>query len=331
MKIACMTFPPDGMMHLCRGLKDRGHDVRVFHTIPGVLKGTTYVTPPGQWDGFDVCYDKWDFLELDVLHAFNPDVVIIWNGSAPWSIPSVDILKSRYKTVHLELGWLPQKTQYYIANDLAPHTSFIMGVPDDYPVNEEGIKALKEMYKPRYLDLSLPEKFIFFPAQLDHDTSILRSSPHYKSCEVFLNDLRDNIKDVPIVVKPHPFDKHRKWPEGTNLYQGVLSAMEIVNQASLVIGINSTVLTEALIHGKPVFSCGYNVAMRSHISGLYFSDKRYFFEHARQVCLSGEFTPPRNPEQTLSWLLTKQWTNNAPPVWVYEYVESAGDTPIPPL
>ena len=317
-----MTFPPDGMVYLCRGLKERGHEVRVFHTTPDMLKESTIVTPPGQWDGFDVCYTRWDYLELDSLYDFDPDVVVMWNGSAPWSKDSTEVIRSLFKTVHLEFGWIPQKDHYYIANDLAPHASFIMDVPEDYPINEAAIKALRELYKPRYVDLSLPEKFILFPAQLDSDSSILRSSPYYKSSEVFLNDLREYVKNVPIVIKIHPFDRCRKWPEGTHLYDGVLSAMELVSQASVVIGINSTVLAEALVHNKPVFSYGYNVAMRSHISGLSYSDKKEFFEYAEHVCLGGEYTPPHNPEQTLSWLLTKQWPYNAPTDGVFEYVES---------
>jgi len=322
MRIACMTFPPDGMMPLCRALKERGHDVRAFHTPLDTSVRTGMETPPNHWDGFDVWYGRWDLMDLDAIHEFSPDILLIWNGSAPWSMGSIDHLKTMYRAVHIELAWLPQKGNYYIADSLAPHSRYIMDVPDNYLVNEEGITALKEFYTPKGFDEGLPEKFLFFPAQLDYDTSITRSSPFYKSCVKFLEEMSKHITKVPIIVKTHPFDKETVWPDGTLVYKGALSALDLVRQSSAVVGINSTVLTEALVHDKPVFSFGYNVAMRSHTSGVENLDHEAVFRRAQEVALGDNYTPPKPAGQTLSWLLSKQWPHMNPPSWVCEYIEN---------
>jgi hypothetical protein len=322
MKIACMTFPPDGMMPLCRTLKERGHDVRAFHTPLDTSVRTGMNTPENHWDGFDVHYGRWDLMDLDAVHEFKPDMLLIWNGSAPWSKVSIDRLKTLYKAVHIELAWLPQKGNYYIAECLAPHSRFIMDVPGDYLINEAGVAALKEYYQPKNRDESLPKSFIFFPAQLDYDTSITVSSPFYKSCTEFLEVMTRYVTKVPIIVKGHPFDKETVWPEGTLVYKGQLSAMDIVHQSTAVIGINSTVLTEALVHDKPVFSFGYNVAMRSHTSGVENLDHEAIFRRAQEVCLGDSYKHPKPPQQTLSWLLSKQWPHMKPPSWVCEYIEN---------
>jgi hypothetical protein len=322
MKIACMTFPPDGLMPLCRALKERGHDVKAFHTeLPPEVR-TAEPPPANHWDGFDVWYGRWDLMDLDAVHEFAPDILLIWNGTAPWSVESVDHLKTMYRAVHIEFAWLPQRGNYQISDALAPHSRFIMNVPEDYPVNEAGIAALKEYYQPKGFDPGLPERFILFPAQINSDTSIIRSSPFYKSCVAFLADLTKHITKVPIIVKPHPHDRWAKWPEGTLVYKGALSALDLVRQSSAVVGINSTVLTEALVHDKPVFSFGYNVAMRSHTSGVENLDHEAVFRRAQEVCLGDSYTPPKPANQTLSWLLSKQWPHMNPPSWVCEYIEN---------
>jgi hypothetical protein len=86
-----------------------------------------------------------------------------------------------------------------------------------------------------------------------------------------------------------------------------------------VAGLTSTVLAEALVYDKPVISFGLNVAMRSHIHGL-----AEGFGTLKDICKGVPYAPLHSRDQTLSWLLSKQWPSMNPPEWVYEYIEQKG-------
>lgn len=345
MKIAYMPFSPQFTKYaetLLRILMDK-HDVRIF---------TTHALPPSDdpsyLQGFNITYGPWSWLDLKELYDFNPDLIIMWNGYAPWTYAAMKWLKKRYPMLHMERGWLPQKDHLYMADDLAPHSKFIMGLPEVIPTDHSGIERLKQIYKPSLTDHTLPEKFIFVPAQLDEDTSIVISSPLFKTCDSFIGALRHYIPDVPIIVKNHPVAPNKSRPPNVTVYDGPLSSLDLCAQATVVAGITSTVLTEALVYGKPVASFGYNVGMQSHIKGSWCDhlDNRCeesvwsgrspkqcrsknrrgeeeLFTKIRSICLEGaEVSVARPAEKTLSWLLGKQWRPEIPPQWLLDYIKT---------
>lgn len=316
MKIAYLAFSPQFVLFiegLVKGLIARGHDVQIF---------TTHHLPPGAPDEYlqhaPIHYEPWSWFEFDSFTKFDPDLVLIWNGYAPWTYAAMRWVKLSYKTLHIEKAWLPQSNHCYIATDLAAQCPFIMNMPDDSPVDPAAIKRLKDFYKPADPDTSLPERFIFVPAQLDHDTSITISSDIYKTCDSFIGMLQRTIPDIPIVVKNHPLQQAKERPRGVIVYDwsGPLSSLDLAAQAAAVAGISSTVLVEALIHSKPTLSVGRNVGSHSHI--------RSFATLKSALSNPAEYTPNYHYYQTLSWLLTKQWDGQAVPEWVFELIERKG-------
>jgi len=321
MKIACVTHPPGFALNLFKGLKERGHDVRIFSlddTDPLGIYDKDKICE--LWKVFTFSFCRWDILQMDDIFEFNPDIVILWNGYFQRFEKSCSLLKSKFTVLHVEQAWLPQSENYYIADDLAPHSKYIMRVPEDFPIDYEAVDNLKNLYKAKEDNDSLPKRFIFFPGQLDGDTSIIKSSPFYKSCNSLLEDLLRLDLKIPIIVKNHPFDKEQSRPDGIGVYKGPLTSNDLVSKAVAAVGISSTVLVEALVHKTPIFSFGYNVAMRSHISGAI--NKSEALSNLKFLCEGERPLTTMDSEQTLSWLLTKQWPHSKPPEQVFRYIES---------
>jgi hypothetical protein len=323
MKIAYLPFSPQFVKYarnLLLGLLDRKHDVKVFTThLPPSNADNSYL------DGFDITYVPWSWFEFKELLAYNPELIITWNGFAPWTYAAMNWLKHTlgYRTLHLERGWLPQKGNFYIAENLAAHSHFIMDMPKRVRIDKKGIEKLRALYKPVQTDSGLPERFVFVPAQLDEDTSITISSTQFKNCDSFLGALRYFLPDIPIVVKNHPKFTEKSRSSLITLYEGPMTSMELAAQSTVVAGITSTVLTEALIYNKPVASFGYNVGMYSHMNPSHgIARTSDIFEQIKDIYLnSTEFKPPRAREEMLSWLLSKQWPGDSVPKWVIDYIE----------
>ena len=115
----------------------------------------------------------------------------------------------------------------------------------------------------------LPDKTIFIPFQVVKDSQLLLYSPLVgNDMELFLSNCHAAVKavagDYKIVVKLHPADVNNV--DYTNLverYPDVIflkdyPSNQLIQSASLIITINSTVGVEALIHEKPVITLGDN-------------------------------------------------------------------------
>jgi hypothetical protein len=321
MKIAYLPFSPQFVKY-ARNLLLRlmlEHEVKIFTThLPPSDADNSYL------DGFDMTYVAWSWFEFEELLAYDPDLIIMWNGYAPWTYGAMRWLKHvlNYRVLHLERAWLPQKRNFYLADDLAAHSNFIMRLPEKVQIDIEGVEKLRELYKPTQTDPGLPERFIFVPAQLDEDTSITISSPIFKNCDSFMGALRFYIPDIPVVVKNHPKFTTKSRSSNVNLYEGPMTSMELAAQSTMVAGLTSTVLTESLIYNKPIASFGYNVGMHSHFSCCT-NYQPEVFRHMRDICEDPTlFKPARSYDETLSWLLSKQWPGDSIPKWVIDYIEN---------
>ena len=321
MKIAHLVFSPQ-LLQYTEGLLDqlitRGHTVGVFTTHK--LPSNAPEEQKALVNKYNVTYECWSWFDLKGIQAFAPDLILMWNGYAPWTYAAMKWFKDRYHMLYIERGWLPQKDYCYIADDLASHSSFIMDRPEG-PIPLVNVDKLRALYKPRYTDSALPERFIFVPAQLDEDTSITISSPIFKNCDSFLGALRHYIPNTPVIVKNHPLFQDKSRSDKITLYSGPLSSMDLAAQSTVVAGLTSTVLTEALIYEKPVASFGQNVGSPSHIHYPY--NPETSFKTIKSI-LRGDLTwKPRVPYlETISWLLSKQWNRYDVPQWVSEYIES---------
>jgi capsular polysaccharide export protein len=206
------------------------------------------------------------------LHATDPDVVIIFNGS---NYPD-SVLKSvshGRKRVFVEGGFFPGTLQVdpiglNAANSVPRDPAFYLRQID---FTENGMpQAVNNRASKRQFDaVELRPGYIFVPFQVPSDMQVTLHSPWVRSMEDFLDLIiaaaEDNPQDV-FVIKEHPSFKRSvkgirpDHPRVVFANGNVTS--ELIAAARTVVTLNSTVGIESLLHEKPVITLGdacYNI------------------------------------------------------------------------
>jgi hypothetical protein len=170
------------------------------------------------------------------------------------------------------MGWLPQPNHLYFLDDAAAASSIATApyVPGQLsPQDIENVALATNLYRSRLRPRCLPEKYIFVPMQLEYDTVIRHFSPHFKLMNKFLAFLLVT-SPLPIVVKNHPKQPNIVRPPGCVVVPSSIPAMDLTAYAEAVVGINSTVLTEALAQYKKVIQFGGTPGQLAMIDGSRF-------------------------------------------------------------
>lgn len=114
--------------------------------------------------------------------------------------------------------------------------------------------------------INLPDKFVFIPLQVRHDTQVLVNSRGIGSMERLVDLCYDAVKNAApgyrIVVKEHPHEVgstdyrslRKRYPD--IIWLKKFDLKRTLEKASLVMTLNSTVGIEALIYHKPVITLG---------------------------------------------------------------------------
>ena len=209
---------------------------------------------------------------LALLDQLKPSKVVLWNGK---KLPN--------RTVVLAARQLGVPV-FYFENGLLPNTTCLdpHGVNQDasLPKDPAFFKALafaeqseccaitpREPHRRRKQGEAkcLPERFVFVPFQVPHDTQIVCHSPWVQSMEQLFDAVVDAVNalgdpSLKIVFKEHP-----TWPKNfPHLYDKSDNALfcndndirDLMNKAEAVITVNSTVGLEALQLGKKVITLG---------------------------------------------------------------------------
>ncbi|MDO6683347.1 hypothetical protein Q4551_13730 [Oceanobacter sp. 5_MG-2023] len=209
------------------------------------------------------------------LRRQQPDVVVTWGGLM-WH-QRLFVLAARaqgIKTLLMENGPLPATTT------IDPKgVNFINSLPrqlDALPLVTSTDRPLPASLVPRHsnrhkpsqdapsADTPLPKRYIFVPFQVDADRQILCFSPwlanmrdFYRALELGVEHLPD---DVQIVIKEHPScpkhyaDLHTR--HSRIHFANSHNTQKLIEQAELVITINSSVGLEAMLLEKPVAVAG---------------------------------------------------------------------------
>ena len=250
-------------------LMEKGHKVRAI-AVKDVPKKKT----ADPWDYYQA---DWGAFEWDYIKAYKPDRVIIFNGKFKELYAATSMIRMMYDTFFAEVAWFPQRDYIYIDRDIHDNSqiSAHLQFSTDRLLNQsltdnhrKILKNLKEKYKPNDLGKMYPDKFILVPCQLDYDTSILYASDEFKSMKSLIGFVRNMAPKIFIVVKTHPKDTS-VFDRRSDLYDmGVdkitsaadITLNDLAAKASLIVGINSTGLMEAMIHHKHILQLGDNIA-----------------------------------------------------------------------
>jgi len=221
-------------------------------------------------------YAKYLALSTEV----NPDVMVIWNGN---KLPNT--------TVAMAAKALGIK-QFYYENGLLPGTTSLdpqginfnasLSRDPDFYLNFNANNALnfdapalvpRENHKKRcdFAAENIPERYIFVPFQVPHDTQLASFSPWIDSMEMLYDEVVSAVKalndpSLKVVFKEHPsWHKHYTHlydKDPIALFANGNKTCELIECAEAVITINSTVGLEALLLNKRVITVGqacYNI------------------------------------------------------------------------
>lgn len=265
---------------------------------------------------------NWYGTGVTEMERFKPDYVLVFNGSHPHRYAATRLFEKRWKVVYAENGWLPQGDNIYLDSLGVNSRSSIAQAHFDPPDTPEGRKDdestarfLRKMFAPKKLKIALPKDYILVPLQLENDTSIVQDSPYFKSMRSFVNYVAWHFNDHPILVKPHPKDSTNWNIGGVTIIDKTIPMNDLVPDAKLVIGINSTSLIEALVHHKPVVALGRNVASGK---GAYVGEADEMFHGVARAVLGREPDKVRI-NAVLRFLFNKQFPRKNPPPRILDF------------
>ncbi|WP_417538178.1 hypothetical protein [Marinomonas sp.] len=217
---------------------------------------------------------------LSVLSVKKPSHVVIWNGR---KLPNVTIAMAAkslgIKVFYFENGLLPQTVtldpkgvnfssslsqdpSFYLSFD--PENKHAFSAPDIVP--RSNIKK-----RQRFQSADLPDRFIFVPFQVPHDTQIVCYSSWIESMEMLYDQVISSVKalndpELKVVFKEHPsWHKHYSSlynKDSIGQFANGNSTVELMSKAEAVVTINSTVGMESLLLNQRVITLGdacYNI------------------------------------------------------------------------
>lgn len=217
---------------------------------------------------------------LALFNEIKPQYVVIWNGNKLPNTTVVMAAKSLgIKQFYYENGLLPGTTsldpkginfnaslsrdpQFYLNFD--PEQKLAFSAPELIP---------RANHKKRcdFESTQLPERFIFAPFQVPHDTQLASFSPWIDSMEMFYDEVVAAVKKLNDPTLKVVFKEHPSWHKHyDSLYEKDPIAVfangnktcNLIECAQAVVTINSTVGLEALLLNKRVLTLGqacYNI------------------------------------------------------------------------
>lgn len=222
------------------------------------------------------------------VEKFRPDFIFVRNGSSYRQAPIVKWAKSMgIKVAYIENGFLP-KTVQLDGRGVNSHNS-IPRDPDFYRLYESRnaevperklVQRKSKVDEHAVHDFQLPEHYYFVPFQVPTDTQVLQNSPWITSMEVLFSVLEECVAVLPenykFIVKEHP-SSHIRFPHlhsknKSIVFANAYSTQELIENATAVITLNSTVGIEAMLLGKPVITLAnacYNIkGLVSHVTDI---------------------------------------------------------------
>ena len=234
---------------------------------------------------------QWILWARKILKQKSPDAIIIWGGlQLHQAVLTILAKESNISVVFLENGFLPNTTQVDLEG--ANWLSSIKNIkPDDYNhlqldevklaqlfdkeiIPREQRKSLSTTLNTKKSDeLShLPKEYLFLPFQVSKDSQIKLYSPWIPNMISLVESVSQALKiynhssekPLTIVAKEHPSDfgrvnyaKHKAvWAEKGIHFANKIPTSELIEKASAIITINSSVGAEAILKMKSVILLG---------------------------------------------------------------------------
>ncbi|MFC1813944.1 hypothetical protein ACFL03_14765 [Thermodesulfobacteriota bacterium] len=205
--------------------------------------------------------------------------IMFTNGSDKKDAELVSLIREinpSQKLLFCELGWLPyQKFMFFDSKGFGNISELHDWPIELFPAVDNNVwnwtkKYLNHELNPKVDAKGRPtieapdEEYILVPLQVDNDSKIIVGSPHFRTVSEFIDYIMDVIpKNLKIYFKNHPQNKKPpKVPISLNsvdITHANYNKLSLINNAKIVVGINTTFLLESLYLNKPVISFGLDV------------------------------------------------------------------------
>lgn len=192
------------------------------------------------------------------IHNYKPNKLLFHNGLHPMYQDVLDeVKKLGIPIIYSELGWFPQKDHVYFDRWGTNGQSYLASLSAEAfcrkSINDKGVKAKK-----------VKGDHVLVVTQLENDTNLIVNSPLFKKNHAFIKHvLQETPMGEKVIIKVHPLDKH--WEQLKEFESERVSVIkegnleELLSQSKAVIGINSTVLIQALEYDINIYSYGYGL------------------------------------------------------------------------
>jgi capsular polysaccharide export protein len=213
----------------------------------------------------------WAFLRyFRALSSGKVALLAVWNGH---KLPQAVAIRAAevlgIDVVYFENGLFPNTTTVDFkginyCNSIPRERSFFEHLTFDAEVelpNRLVAREANNREKFTRSDLELPERYIFVPFQVDHDTQIILHSPWISDMEQLFGIVQSLPQHIHFVLKEHPsavrdYSRlHAKCHENV-MFANSVETQTLIENAEAVMTINSTVGIEGLLFHKRVIVLG---------------------------------------------------------------------------
>jgi len=206
----------------------------------------------------------------DIIQRKKATHIILWNGKKfHQELVCCMASKESVKCIFFENGVLPNTTTMDIkgvnaANSVPRVSSFYELLDFDSSMELPTQLIPRVSKKPKILTRdTLVEQYIFVPFQVGYDTQIIRHSPWIEDMHALFSiicQLSDRL-EINFIIKEHPSDNHNDY---SILHQQCTPRVQfssqntqrLIDEASAIMTINSSVAMESLLFHKRVIVLG---------------------------------------------------------------------------
>lgn len=288
---------------LTRKLTARGHEVKVIVSEEGV--GEKLVNE---------VHCDWVNLDFSAITDFSPDVVLSWGDALWYHLPAIPMLKGRYPLFVMELAWLGEKeSAVYLLESNAFTSRFLESGFKSYIPNFRKVSHHDFGYS---VQRSIGSEYVYVPMQPEEDPAF-QYSPYFKSANSFLDFIEVTSGDTPVIIdRSMCSEEISTIADNVTVYEGPLTPQELMAGASVVVGVNSRRMIEALAFGKTVFSFGKSPASAGFLEGD-IADPDF----VANVFHSRKALPRATTNKVLRYLMCNQFSMHDVPEWAIRKIE----------
>jgi glycosyltransferase involved in cell wall biosynthesis len=192
------------------------------------------------------------------IYNYKPNKLLFHNGLHPMYQDVLnEVKKLGIPIIYSELGWFPQKDHVYFDRWGTNGKSYLASLSAEAFCR----KSIDDEEEPKK---KVKGEHVLVVTQLENDTNLIVNSPLFKKNRSFVKHVINQVPDTEkIIIKTHPLDKN--WEELLEFENERVKVIkegnleELLSNAKAVIGINSTVLIQALQYDVNIYSYGYGL------------------------------------------------------------------------